>query len=147
MGGLECFKNFFAAKDAKMIEFTPLTMRALFFICIDASPLFSGLGLGYNNVASPLTDDMSFEDHYTGREFISPNLPLSGVTQVTDLLPDITADDNVDFLAKGFWSGLDDDSSSLLATQVIPSSKLGGESRFMFGKMTAEVKGFEAVPM
>lgn len=103
--GLQCFQNFEKAASNGEVVVNATTVRAVFFICIDASALFSGIGLGFNNVASPLEDGPpTGQGSYTGREFVCPNLPLNGVNQETQNLAVIPADANLDFLDNGFWS-------------------------------------------
>merc|ERR1719229_118708 len=105
---MKCFQNFQSAADQKKIVVNATTLRAMFMACIDCSPLFSGMGLGYNNVASPLvvSGKTAGADSYPGREFTVKNLPLKGLNQVTKDLPAIPAKMDLSFLDNGFWSGV-----------------------------------------
>jgi len=108
--GISCFRNFFNGIRAGEVSITATTLRAAFFSCIDCNVLFSGIGLGFNNVASPLSGksvkDQSFDQFFTGREFLVPNLPIQDVDHVNIELPNITLGSNISFLELGFDLGL-----------------------------------------
>jgi len=108
--GFSCFQNFFDSISAGKLNITATALRAAFFTCSDCNPLFSGIGLGFNNVASPLSGksvkDQSFDQFFTGREFLVQNLPVQDVDHVNVELPNITLGSNVSFLELGFDTGL-----------------------------------------
>jgi len=111
--GFYCFDNFVNAVEAKKIKLNATTVRAAINTCLDASELFTGNGLGYDNIASPLVaGKTSGMDYFPGREFIVPNLVVESIAQQTrSPFYEFPADfqvQNQAFLNPdvGFWEGL-----------------------------------------
>jgi len=78
--GDACIEFFRDEVMAKRTVVAPDTLRAVYFFCFDASPLFVGNGFGFSGMVNPVNEvpfaAATFSQKTQSREFVVPATPL-----------------------------------------------------------------------
>merc|ERR1711948_120423 len=87
MGGKQCVQQYIDQVNHQKTPLRADTLRAVYFFCFDASPLFSGNGFGFSGQVNPSNEvpfaAATFFQKIQSREFVVPSFTPTQ-KQITD---------------------------------------------------------------